>query len=250
MYRMQSSDKQILIVEDNKRSMEKAYALIHQIDGVFIHKAESSEQAYRYALEYHIDLFIVDIILNTNIPGDVAGTKFVESIRKIEKYAFTPIIFTTSLEDANFYAYAQLHCYRYFEKPYDNEEFVKVVREALQFKTVKEESRFYNYKKDGVYYTVKVQDIVYFRNDRYHVYIHCTDGTVIESPYKSSRLILLELNSDRFLKCNKNTIVNIDFVANADSINRYIELTNGYGTLELGARLRHSFLEGMAKCSK
>lgn len=247
---MQSSDKQILIIEDNRHSMEKACRLINQIDGVFIHKAENSETAYRYALEYHIDLFIVDIILNTGIPGDVSGTKFVESIRKIEKYAFTPIIFTTALEDANFYAYAQLHCYRYFEKPYNNEEFVKVVKEALRFKTVKEESRFYYYKKDGVHYTVKVDDIVYFQNDRYNVFIHCADGTVIETPYKSSKLILLELNSNRFLKCNRNTIVNIDFVANTDSINRYIELMNGYGTLELGARLKHSFLEGLLKCSK
>lgn len=229
---MQSLDKQILIIEDNKRSMEKACALLNQIDGVFIHKAENSGEAYRYALEYHIDLFIVDIILNTNVPGDVAGTKFVESIRKIDKYAFTPIIFTTSLEDADLYAYAQLHCYRYFEKPYDNEEFVKIVKEALRFETVKKESRFYKYKKDGVHYTVKVQDIIYFHNNKNNVFIHCADGTVLETPYKSNNHILLELNSDRFLKCNKNTVVNIDFVSSIDSANRYIKLTNEYGTLE------------------
>lgn len=242
---MQTSDKQILIVEDNKHSMEKACRLISKIDGVFIHKAENSEQAYRYALEYHIDLFIVDIILNTNVQGDVSGTKFVENIRKIEKYSFTPIIFTTSLEDANFYAYAQLHCYRYFEKPYDNEEFVAVVKETLRFESVKEESRFYTYKIDGVYYTVKVQDIIYFQNDSRHSFIHCVDGNILKSPYKSIRTIQLELNSDRFLKCNKNTLLNVDFVANVDSINRYIQLTDGHGTLELGVRLKHSFLEGL-----
>lgn len=250
MNKMQSTYKQILIIEDNKRSMEKVIALIKQIDGVFIHKAKTSEQAYRYALEYHIDLFIVDIILNTHVPGDVSGTKFVESIRSIDRYAFTPIIFTTSLEDADLYAYAQLHCYRYFEKPYDTEEFVNVVKAALRFKTVKQESRFYNYKKDGVHYTVKVDDIVYFKNNRYNVFIHCKDGTVIEAPYKSHKLILLELNSNRFLKCNKNTIVNIDFMENTDSVNRYIELVDGHGTLELGARLKKSFLEGLEKCTK
>lgn len=247
---MQSSDKQILIVEDNKRCMEKACALISQIDGVFIHKAENSEQAYRCALEYHIDLFIVDIILNANIPGDVAGTKFVESIRKIDKYKFTPIIFTTSLEDADFYAYAHLHCYRYFEKPYDNQEFISVVKETLLFKTAKEESRYYTYKKEGVYYTIKVEDIVYFQNNSCYVFIHCANGTVIEAPYKSTRVILLELNSERFIKCNKNTIVNMDYVENIDAVNRYIELSNGYGTLELGLRLKRSFLEGMSKCLK
>ena len=247
---MQSSDKQILILEDNTRSMEKACALISQIDGVFIHKAKNSEQAYRYALEYHIDLFIVDIILNIKEAGDISGTKFVESIRTVEKYAFTPIIFTTALEDANFYAYAQLHCYRYFEKPYDNEEFVKVVKEALCFKTVKEEKRFYSYKKEGIHYIVKVDDIVYFQNNKRHVFIHCTDNTVLETPYRSNKNILLELNSKRFLKCNKNTIVNVDFIDSIDAVNRYIELKNGYGTLELGSRLKSSFMEGVAKCSR
>lgn len=247
---MQTSDKQILIVEDNKHSMEKACGLLKQIDGVFIHKAENSEQAYRYALEYHIDLFIVDIILNTDVRGDVSGTKFVESIRKIEKYAFTPIIFTTALEDANFYAYAHLHCYRYFEKPYDNKEFLAVVKDALRFKTQKEESRYYFYKIDGVYYTVKVEDIVYFQTDSRHLFIHCADGTVMTAPYKSLKSIQLELKSGRFLKCNKNTIVNADFVVNTDSINRYIQLADGYGMLELGVRLKRSFLEGLAKCSK
>lgn len=190
----------------------------------------------------------MDIILNTRIPGDVAGTKFVESIREIERYEFTPIIFTTALEDADFYAYAQLHCYRYFEKPYDNEEFLAVVKKALRFKTTKKESRFYNYKKDGVHFAVKIKNIVYFQNDRYNVFIHCTDGAVIEAPYKSNRQILLELNSNRFLKCNKNTIVNVDYIANADSISQYIKLIGEYGTLELGGRLKRSFLEGLSKC--
>ena len=58
----------------------------------------------------------MDIILNISVPGDVVGIKFVENVRKIKKYEFTPSIFTTSLEDADLYAYAQLHYYRYFEK--------------------------------------------------------------------------------------------------------------------------------------
>ena len=247
---MQSSDKQILIIEDNKRCMEKACMLINQIDGVFIHKAESSEKAYRYALEYHIDLFIVDIILDTSIPGDVAGTKFVETIRKIDRYAFTPIIFTTSLEDADLYAYAQLHCYRYFEKPYDNEEFINVVKETLKFETVKKERRYYSYKKEGIHYTVKVEDIVYFQNDRYNVFIHCKDREVIKAPYKSIKNILLELKSDRFLKCNGKTIVNVDFVDSTDPVNRYVTLIDSYGMLDLGERLKHSFLEGIEICLK
>lgn len=245
---MLPSDKQILIIEDNRHSMEKAYNLIKQIDGAYIHKATNIEQAYCCALEYQIDLFIVDIILNSNIPGDVSGINFVENIREIEKYEFTPIIFTTSLEDADLYSYAQLHCYRYFEKPYDNEEFVEVVKQALRFKTVKEERRFYNYKKEGIYYSVVVNDIVYIKNNRNNIFINCANGEIIEAPYQSINTILLHLNSKRFLKCNKNTIVNADYIANTDTICRYIELIDGYGQLELGLRMKNRFLEGLGKC--
>ena len=194
-------------------------------------------------------MFIVDIILNTNIPGDIAGTKFVESIRKIDRYKFTPIIFTTALEDANLYAYAQLHCYRYFEKPYDNDEFVTVVKEALRFESVKRENRYYNYKKDFVHYSIKVEDIIYFQIVHNVTHIHCKNE-VVYAPYKSTKNILLELNSERFLKCNKNTIVNADYVENIDPINRYISLREGHDKVEIGVRLKQSFLEGMQKCSK
>lgn len=176
-------------------------------------------------------------------------SKFVESIRKIDRYKFTPIIFTTALEDANLYAYAQLHCYRYFEKPYDNDEFLETVKETLKFQTEKKENRYYKYKKDFVHYIIKVEDIVYFEIDHNTSHIHCKDE-VVDAPYKSTKNTLLELNSERFLKCNKNTIVNADYVESVDIVNRYAYLRDGYGKLEIGIRLKQSFLEGLQRCSK
>lgn len=245
---MQSLYKQILIVEDNKQSMEKICSLIKDIDGITILKAKNSEEAYRCALEYNIDLFIVDIILNTTVLGDVAGIQFVESIRTIEKYEFTPIIFTTALEDAELHAYAHLHCYRYFEKPYDAHELYRTVVSALKYETAKKEKEFYYYKKDGVIYSLKINDIVYMENDRFSVFIHCKDRSVIETPYKSCKQIMLEINSNRFLKCNRNTVVNVSFISNVDVGNRFIELAEEHGRLEIGQRLKNGFLEGMSLC--
>ena len=245
---MQSLDKQVLVVEDNQRSMEKVCKLLKDIGGIAILKAENSERAYRYALEYNIDLFIVDIILNTSILGDVAGIQFVENIRTIEKYEFTPIIFTTALEDAQLHAYAHLHCYRYFEKPYDIKEFYRTVMSALKYETAKKEKEFYYYKKDGVIYSIKINDIVYMENDRFSVFVHCKNGTVIETPYRSCKQIILEVNSNRFLKCNRNTVVNVSFISNIEVGNKYIELKEGYGRLEIGQRLKKRFLEGLSLC--
>lgn len=61
-------------------------------------------------------------------------------------------------------------------------------------------------------------------------------------PYKSCKNMLLELKSDKFVKCNKNTIINVDFILNIDPVNRYITLVNEYGVLEIGQRIKQKFL--------
>ena len=119
----------------------------------------------------------------------------------------------------------------------------------MKFQTEKKENRYYKYKKDFVHYIIKVEDIVYFEIDHNTSHIHCKDE-VVDAPYKSTKNTLLELNSERFLKCNKNTIVNADYVESVDIVNRYAYLRDGYGKLEIGIRLKQSFLEGLQRCSK
>ena len=114
---MDSLDKQVLIIEDHDESMDKICQLMDKFEDVVILKAQNSDIAYRYAMEYSIDLFIVDIILKTTEYADISGLKFIEAIRTVDRYKFTPVIVTTSLEDPKFHAYAHLHCFRYFEKP-------------------------------------------------------------------------------------------------------------------------------------
>lgn len=60
---MDSLDKQVLIIEDHDESMDKICQLMDKFEDVVILKAQNSDIAYRYAMEYSIDLFIVDIIL-------------------------------------------------------------------------------------------------------------------------------------------------------------------------------------------
>ena len=41
-----------------------------------------------------------------------------------------------------------------------------------------------------------------------------------------------------------------DSVESVDIVNRYAYLRDGYGKLEIGIRLKQSFLEGLQRCSK
>ena len=60
---MQAVFKQILVVEDNQYSMNKICSILKEIKNITVLKAKNSGEAYRYAMEYSIDLFIIDIIL-------------------------------------------------------------------------------------------------------------------------------------------------------------------------------------------
>ena len=107
--------KNILVIEDSEQYMDMICNKLSNITDINVYKAKDSAQAYKYALEENISVFIVDIILDTNALGDVSGIKFVERIRTIPEYKFTPIIITSSLEDPKLHSYSYLHCYRYFE---------------------------------------------------------------------------------------------------------------------------------------
>ena len=241
---MQSTDKQILIVEDNKRHMDRACDILEQLEDVVIFKADNCADAYRYAMEYSIDLFIVDIILEKTKNGDMSGMTFADNIREIERYKATPIIFTTSLEDPKLHAYAHLHCYQYFDKYYREDEFKEAVQFTLKNYTAKKEREYIYFKTNGIVCQVKINDIVYIDNKISTLSIYCKDGEIVEAPYKSTKQLILELGSTKFLKCNKSEIVNCDYVKFADYSNYLIKLKEDFGELKIGRRILKSFKEG------
>lgn len=233
--------KSILVVEDNEVNMQSVCKILSNIEDLNIYQALNVETAYKYAMEMDIDVFIVDIILDRYTPGDVSGVKFIESIRKIKRYKFSPVIMTTCLEDPKLHAYTYLHCYHYFEKPFDKTEFEKTVRDALHFTRPKEEKKYIYYKKEGVLFSIKIKEIVYIENHNASVLYHCVNN-VNKAPYKSCKKILEEISSNDFIQCSKGTIVNRTYIHNIDLVNRYITLKNNYGILDIGIRMKKQFM--------
>lgn len=241
---MNTKDKQILVIEDNKYSMNRVQNILKHIPDIIIIKADNSGDAYKYALEYTIDLFIIDIILETTTKADISGIKFAETIRGIERYEFTPMIFTTSMQDSQLYAYSMLHCYKYFEKPYDEKELLQAVTQVLRFhQSRKEQKENYCYKEDGILYVIKAKEIVYIDNQLTKLLIRCDNGEIVQTPYRSGKNILLELNSNRFYKCNKNIIINLDYVNHVDLGHRIVTMKESYGSFTIGRR----FLKGLVE---
>lgn len=237
--------KTILIVEDNPRSREMLIKIIKNIrDDVIIKAASNQEDASVLAMKNNIDLFMLDIILNSANPADVSGMQFAEYIRSFPRYKYTPIIFITALEDPELHAYSDLHCYYYVEKPYNARKVADVISEALEIPKMDDEPRKFYFRVEGILYKKEVSDIIYIDNTRAGQVIYCTNGD-LHLPYKPMKKILEELASDKLIQCNRNNIVNVDFIDKIDTVNRYIHLKRIKDPIELGNAYKKKFLAGV-----
>lgn len=83
--------KAVLIIEDNPTSMEMLARIVNEVDPeITVHRAVNQNEAYAAAMKVTMDLFLVDIILDTKNPGDVSGVTFANRIRMVDKYKYAP----------------------------------------------------------------------------------------------------------------------------------------------------------------
>ena len=167
-------------------------------------------------------VFICLFCLNTKKAGDTSGLRLVERIRTIPKYMFTPVVFVTSLEDTTKYAYTDLNCLSYIEKPFSPERVKQVVKKALNFSTEKEKEQTYCFRKDGILYPVKVDDIFYMESINHEICIHMKKDNLLTIPYKTCKQLLSEIDASCLIQCSRSTIINKNHVYNIDIQNRYI----------------------------
>ncbi len=229
--------KCILILEDNINSANMIKKIIASIDpSIEALMAANSETAYRYAMEKDIDVFIIDIVLDTKVMGDTSGIKFAECIRGMQRYLFSPLIFITSLEDPQMYAFRKLHCYGYLEKPVEVDQARELIRGALRFENTKSVSETIYFKKDKVIYPINVDDIVYTRNENHEMTVYHRNGSRLNIPYKTCSQLLKEARTDCLVQCSRNTLVNKRHIQSIDLVNRYITLDDhGHTKVDIGS---------------
>ena len=216
-------------------TLEYITSLIQEMDVKnTIFACSDIKDAYQYALEKEIDLFIIDIILDTSRPGDSSGLKFVDSIRKIERYVFTPVIFVTSLEDARLYTYEKLHCYSFIEKPFDPNKLKELVMQCLNFPSVELKRKTMYFRKDGIILATDREDIIYVECINRVLNIYTIQEDLLSIPYVTLKKFLSDVDSDDFIQCSRSAVVNRCYIHNVDITNRVIQLKNQMGTVEIG----------------
>lgn len=231
--------KKILILEDNQAVLEQLSKIVYEVDPRnVVCPFVSVKDAYHCALEQTIDLFIIDIILDTSKPGDASGLRYIENIREVKRYSFTPVIFVTSLEDAQLYTYEKLHCYSFIEKPFDVKRLKEIIKECLGFPGNVSGSKTLFFRKEGIVLAVEREDIVYAESVNHAMHIHTKHRDELIIPYITLKKLLDEMDSAEFIQCSRSVIVNTKFICNVDMPNRFIELKDGFGRLEIGVAFK------------
>ena len=197
------------------------------------------KNAYQIALEKDIDLFILD----TSRSGDASGLKFVDSIRKIEKYAFIPIIFVTSLEDARLYPYEKMHCYSFIEKSFDSAKLKELVKQCLSFPMVEQKRKTLYFRKDGIILVADREDVVYVECINHVLNIHTIQGDLLCIHYVTLKKFLADVDSIDFIQCSRNSVVNKGYMHNVDITNRIIRLRGQIITVEIGIMYKKELRE-------
>lgn len=233
--------RNVLIVEDNKICMDALVWLTRKCDAVgVIFCAYTKEEAYTYALEEQIDLFLVDIILDATVLQDVSGIQFVEKLRQIEQYKYTPVIFITSLIDQQMNAFHKLNCYGYIEKPFEEKDVYHKISDALGVPLRRPKSDVnFSYKKDGILYMLNTEEIICVEMLHRKLHVYTIDDEV-DIPYKTIKDALKELPREYFLQCNRGAVVNRKYIECVDRMNHYVRLRNGK-QLEVGCKLGKNF---------
>lgn len=235
--------RNVLIIEDDRACREALAELTRRCDAVgAVFCVDNSADAYKYAMEEEIDLFLVDIMLDSSKAHDVSGVVFVDSLRRIKHYEFTPVIFITSLVDEALNAFHNLHCFDYIEKPFDMEKVEQIISTALKapLRDDRESAVFY-YRKDGVLYALNIDRMIYLESYFRNVIIYTLDET-IELPYASLKNLMADLPRKYFIQCSRNVVVNRRFIEYVDKVNRFVKLRNGK-VVKIGGRMKKGFFD-------
>lgn len=203
---------------------------------------DNAKDACQCALKSTIDLFIIDIMLEAHKSGDTSGLSFVEDIRRIKRYGFTPVIIVTALYDQKLITYEELHCYSFIEKPFDKDRLKGLIEEALAFPGTDSGTKTLKFRKDGIILAVERARIVYVESINHILNIHTTND-VMRIPYKTIKDFFEEVDSNDFLQCSRSIVVNRRYVHNVDLVNRVIQFQEGMGRVDIGIMYKNQVKE-------
>lgn len=157
------------------------------------------------------DIIFLDIYMRFSNGIDIA-----RKIREFDKEC--KIIFVTSSKDYAIDSYDVRALY-YILKPINEEKLSSAIKIAIE-ELNKEKKEIVIKNRKGTY-RIAYKDILYAESKARVVNIHLTSGEVI-SFYSKLDDFIKSLQDERFFKCHKSFLVNIDYILKIENANIFI----------------------------
>ena len=213
--------KQVLIIESHRKQRNR---IIHEVretaseinKKVHFCWAKNIAEAENFLRYRDVDLLILNTVYRGMPLEDVPGIRFVEKLRKVEKYVSLPVVFISFKQEMMEYAYKELNCLGFLPQLFDDEEFRRVVKRGLHHTTRHDEEEYIYLRKQSTVYPVMVKDIVYVEMADRLLHIYMLNEEMLEIPHQSMVDFAKEAKSKSLVQCNKRMLVNKAYVSEVD----------------------------------
>lgn len=203
----------ILVVEDDHVQRHNLKKMIEACGSYYkVYQADGFENALGIALKEEIDMFFLDIDINSQ----KTGYELAKALRNMPQYKLVWIVFLTVRSEYEREAFKIVHCYDYLIKPFNQEAIAKCLETLLenpytQLKKVDSKPTV-TFNLDNVTLKLVTEEILFIEAKGRNVLIKTLDA-LHEMPYTSLKKMETKLKThSEFVKVHRSFIVNVNHV--------------------------------------
>ena len=229
----------VLVIEDEKVQRDN---LVKIVERSYINTKAYSAANIKEAREIlnlkNIDLFFIDI----NLP-DGSGLELAKSIRNIEKYEHTGIVFITTQVIQIIDAFKSTHCYDFLIKPFNKDDIRAIIDTFYRKLGINSNVDKGNYLiipiENGVSVKVYEDEIIFVEYVSRKSIIYTNKNVFICKSLTLSKILKNCVNGN-ILQSHKSYLVNVNYIDKIEKV--YSKLYNIYFTnIEEIAQLSNSY---------
>lgn len=206
----------IALCDDNPSELNKindsidAFLLSENLnDSCEIHPFLSADDLLRYTEQHgRFDLLFLDIVM----PG-MNGIELAKELRSKDHKSM--IVFLTTSSEYAVSSY-QVNAFYYLLKPYSSTDINSLLRKVFN-KLESEKSTSIVVKESGKLTKIEIHNIQFLESIKHMIHFHLRDSSIISCYGTINEFSDLLLSDERFVRCHKSFIINMNFVKSLSS---------------------------------
>lgn len=207
----------VLVIEDERVQRDNLVKIVERsYINTKAYSAANIKEAKEILTSKEIDLFFIDI----NLP-DGSGLELAKSIREIEKYEHTGIVFITTQVIQIIDAFKSTHCYDFLIKPFNNEDIKAIIDTFYRKLGINTNVNKGNYLivpiENGVSVKVYEDEIIFVEYASRKSIIHTTKNEFVCRSLTLTKILSNCVNSN-IVQSHKSYLVNVNYINKIEKV--------------------------------